>query len=204
MDKAGSPPAYVQKTPPPHRRGRSPRDAAGQPEFQSPNRRMGCLEWTSQWAELALKADVLCFGSLAQRQPASRATILRSWQPSAGHVAGPLTSIFDNTFLYQERAARVTATGRTCKLTIRTTSAFPTLDLGVYRKFCRRRPGATPAAGLPSAPGVRQRGDRGSLLLADGKPRHIRASKIKSRGCGREPATLLRRDSLTTSFAGIA
>src|SRR5882762_10305917 len=53
-------------------------DAAGQPEFTiAESVAWDALEWTPQWAELASKADVLCYGSLAQRAPASRATIRR-------------------------------------------------------------------------------------------------------------------------------
>jgi fructokinase len=33
------------------------------------------LEWTAEWRALASTADAVCFGSLAQRNPASRATI---------------------------------------------------------------------------------------------------------------------------------
>jgi fructokinase len=33
------------------------------------------MEWTSEWRSLAQSADAVCFGSLAQRNPASRATI---------------------------------------------------------------------------------------------------------------------------------
>ena len=33
------------------------------------------LEWTASWRKLAERADVICFGSLAQRSPASAATI---------------------------------------------------------------------------------------------------------------------------------
>jgi fructokinase len=33
------------------------------------------LEWTPQWQRLAAQADAVCFGSLAQRSPQSRATI---------------------------------------------------------------------------------------------------------------------------------
>jgi fructokinase len=44
------------------------------------------LQWTSEWEELAQRAEVICFGSLAQRSPASALTIdrfLRSTSPSA-------------------------------------------------------------------------------------------------------------------------
>jgi fructokinase len=35
------------------------------------------LEWTSRWAELSLKADVVCFGTLGQRVEPARRTIFR-------------------------------------------------------------------------------------------------------------------------------
>src|SRR5712692_3375271 len=53
-------------------------DAAGQPEFTITDAvAWDGLEWTPQWAELASTADAVCFGSLAQRAPGSRATIRR-------------------------------------------------------------------------------------------------------------------------------
>lgn len=51
-------------------------DAAGQPEFKIKDSvSWDCLEWTSSWSDLAARADVICFGSLAQRSPVSRATV---------------------------------------------------------------------------------------------------------------------------------
>ena len=51
-------------------------DAAGQPEFKIKDSvSWDCLEWTPAWADLAARADVICFGSLAQRSPISRATV---------------------------------------------------------------------------------------------------------------------------------
>jgi len=35
------------------------------------------LAWTPQWEDLAVRADAVCFGTLAQRAPAARETILR-------------------------------------------------------------------------------------------------------------------------------
>ncbi len=35
------------------------------------------LEWTGRWAELAARADVVCFGTLGQRVPPARRTIMR-------------------------------------------------------------------------------------------------------------------------------
>lgn len=56
-------------------------DAAGQPDFTiTENVAWDFLEWTAEWAELASSADVVCFGSLAQRSPGSRGTIRRFLQ----------------------------------------------------------------------------------------------------------------------------
>ena len=51
-------------------------DDAGQPEFKiKESVSWDYLEWTSVWEELAAGADVICFGSLAQRSPIAGATI---------------------------------------------------------------------------------------------------------------------------------
>jgi fructokinase len=51
-------------------------DAAGQPHFEiAESVAWDFLEWTPAWQKLAQKADAVCFGSLAQRAPTSRATI---------------------------------------------------------------------------------------------------------------------------------
>ena len=51
-------------------------DQAGQPSFtiQEPVA-WDFLEWTTQWEDLSTKADVVCFGSLAQRSEKSASTI---------------------------------------------------------------------------------------------------------------------------------
>jgi len=51
-------------------------DSAGQPRFEiaSPVA-WDFLEFTPAWSELAAQADVICFGTLAQRSPQSRETI---------------------------------------------------------------------------------------------------------------------------------
>ena len=36
-----------------------------------------CLEWTEDWSELASTADIVCFGTMAQREPRARETIIR-------------------------------------------------------------------------------------------------------------------------------
>src|SRR5678815_3015769 len=53
-------------------------DAAGQPTFTiRESVSWDFLEWTVSWEELASRADVVCFGSLAQRSPTSAGTIDR-------------------------------------------------------------------------------------------------------------------------------
>jgi fructokinase len=52
-------------------------DAAGQPQYEITRPvAWDFLEWTPQWRALAASADAVCFGSLAQRSPESRGTIL--------------------------------------------------------------------------------------------------------------------------------
>lgn len=53
-------------------------DADGQPEYEiEPDAAWDFLDWTPQWRDLAAQAGAVCFGSLAQRSEASRATIQR-------------------------------------------------------------------------------------------------------------------------------
>jgi fructokinase len=61
-------------------------DSAGQPQFviRSPAA-WDFLQWAPEWKDLAERADVVCFGSLAQRSSVSAATIelfLRSTHPN--------------------------------------------------------------------------------------------------------------------------
>jgi len=56
-------------------------DPTGQPEFTiTPSVAWDFLDWTPLWEDLAGQADVVCFGTLAQRSPSSRATIRRFLQ----------------------------------------------------------------------------------------------------------------------------
>src|ERR1700726_2223710 len=51
-------------------------DPTGQPTFQiAEGVAWDFFEWTSEWRAPAQRADAVCFGSLAQRRPESRATI---------------------------------------------------------------------------------------------------------------------------------
>ena len=51
-------------------------DSAGQPTFEfAESVAWDFLQWTTEWHDLAEQADAICFGSLAQRCPRSRATV---------------------------------------------------------------------------------------------------------------------------------
>ena len=51
-------------------------DGAGQPNFTIKEQvSWDFLQWTEAWEELSSRADVICFGSLAQRSPRSAVTI---------------------------------------------------------------------------------------------------------------------------------
>lgn len=62
-------------------------DSAGQPQYEiTRDVAWDFLEWTPEWRTLAAQADAVCFGSLAQRSPGSRAaiqTFVRSVKPEA-------------------------------------------------------------------------------------------------------------------------
>ena len=49
------------------------------------------LEWTSAWINLSAQADVICFGTLAQRNPPSRDTI----RQFVGSASGAALCVFD-------------------------------------------------------------------------------------------------------------
>src|SRR6266568_4172782 len=53
-------------------------DSSGQPRYDiTEGAAWDFIKWTDSWQALAQSADAVCFGSLAQRSPESRATILR-------------------------------------------------------------------------------------------------------------------------------
>lgn len=52
-------------------------DGSGQPDFTiDEGAAWDWMEWTPEWQGLAARADAVCFGSLAQRSPTSRQTII--------------------------------------------------------------------------------------------------------------------------------
>jgi fructokinase len=51
-------------------------DSAGQPTFEiAESVAWDFFQWTTEWHDLAEQTDAVCFGSLAQRSPRSRATV---------------------------------------------------------------------------------------------------------------------------------
>ena len=50
----------------------------GQPEYEIRQpAAWDAMEWSSEWQEIARKCDAVCFGTLAQRAPKSRSTVLK-------------------------------------------------------------------------------------------------------------------------------
>jgi fructokinase len=81
-------------------------DPAGQPRFQiSTDVAWDFFEWTPEWQALAQGMDAVCFGSLAQRCPQSRATI-RSFLNA---VRPGTTRIFDVNLRQKFYSAEVLA-----------------------------------------------------------------------------------------------
>lgn len=77
MDELGLNTSYLQLDPD-HETGTAvvAIDGGGQPTFTiKPSVSWDFLQWTPEWHELSRRADVICFGSLAQRFPQSAATI---------------------------------------------------------------------------------------------------------------------------------
>jgi fructokinase len=81
-------------------------DPAGQPTFEiAEGVAWDFFEWTPDWQKLASTADAVCFGTLAQRGPQSRATI-RSFLQEVGRGT---TRIFDVNLRQQFYSAEILA-----------------------------------------------------------------------------------------------
>ena len=77
LQRIGLKTSYLQLDPT-HRTGtvKVEVDSTGQPTFEiAESVAWDFFQWTTEWHELAEKADAVCFGSLAQRSPRSQATI---------------------------------------------------------------------------------------------------------------------------------
>jgi fructokinase len=146
------------------------------------------LEWTREWEELAASAGAVCFGTLGQRHPAARATVLSFLEATP---AGALR-LFDvnlrHSFFTPEMLARTLSHATVVKLNeeeLETAAAM--LNLSV--------PGASgareTAGALLSRFGLKlvavTRGSRGSLLVSeDEADEHagFQARVVDTIGCG--------------------
>ncbi len=67
-------------------------DASGEPHFSvNQNSAWDYLEWTPAWAELAARADAVCYGTLGQRAPPAAETIARFLE----HTRADALRVFD-------------------------------------------------------------------------------------------------------------
>lgn len=89
----------------------------GEPEFKvNGNSAWDYLEWTPRWEDLAASCDCVCFGTLGQREPRARETILRFLE----HVRPSALRIFDvnlrHAFFTPEMLSRSLALSNLVKL----------------------------------------------------------------------------------------
>ena len=153
-------------------------DAAGQPEFTIAEAvAWDALEWTSQWAELALRAEVLCFGSLAQRSQKSRATIRRFLEAAPPSTLRVYDVNLRHTFFTKEVLHESLQLAHVVKLNDQELPRITDLlGLGGSDEVGR-------AQRLVDAYNLRlvciTRGEHGSLLVGNGQIAEHRGFKIK-------------------------
>ncbi len=153
-------------------------DAAGQPEFTiAESVAWDALEWTPPWAELALQASCICFGSLAQRAPASRATIRRFLEAAPAATLRVYDVNLRHTFFTKEVLHESLQLAHVVKLNDQELPRIADLLSVGGSGECDR------AQHLRDAYQLRMvcitRGDRGSLLVANGQIATHRGFKVK-------------------------
>lgn len=153
-------------------------DCAGQPEFTiAESVAWDALEWTPHWAELAAQADVLCFGSLAQRAPTSRATIRKFLETAPASTLRIYDVNLRHTYFTTAVLNESLQLAHVVKLNDQELPRIADLlELGGTGE-CER------AQRLLDAYNLRlvciTRGDRGSLLVANGQIATHRGFKVK-------------------------
>ena len=153
-------------------------DAAGQPEFTiAESVAWDALEWTPAWAELAGQAEVLCFGSLAQRAPASRATIRRFLEAAPASTLRVYDVNLRHTFFTKEVLHESLQLAHVVKLNDQELPRIADLLALGGSGECEQ------AQRLLDAYKLRMvcitRGDRGSLLVANGQTATHQGFKVK-------------------------
>jgi len=187
LARAGLSTRYVQRDPA-HPTGtvRVVVGEGGEPRYQvNEHSAWDYLEWTHEWAELAARAGVVCFGTLGQRHPAARKTITRFLE-----ATGPAAlRLFDvnlrHSFFTPEMLARSLSLADAVKLNEEELSA-------AARMLSLRAPDALGAArALVEHFGLElvavTRGARGSLLVSrEGADEHpgFPARVVDTIGCG--------------------
>jgi fructokinase len=158
----------------------------GEPHFNvNQNSAWDYLEWTREWEGLAASASVVCFGTLGQRHPAARATVLSFLEATP---AGALR-LFDvnlrHSFFTPEMLARSLGLATVVKLNgeeLETAAAM----LGLRASGERETAGALLRHFRLQLVAV-TRGSRGSLLVSeDGADEHagFPARVVDTIGCG--------------------
>ena len=153
-------------------------DAAGQPEFIiDTSVAWDALEFTPHWADLAKSADVVCFGSLAQRSPVSRATVRQFLQAAPAATLRVFDVNLRHTFFTKDLLHESLQLAHVVKLNDQELPRIADmLALGGASEDER-------AQHLLDAYSLRlvciTRGDRGSLLVANGKIAAHKGFRVK-------------------------
>ncbi|MFN2414232.1 MAG: PfkB family carbohydrate kinase, partial [Pyrinomonadaceae bacterium] len=158
----------------------------GEPHFNvNQNSAWDYLEWTREWEGLAASASVVCFGTLGQRHPAARATVLSFLEATN---AGALR-LFDvnlrHSFFTPEMLARSLGLATVVKLNVGELETAAAM-LGLRASGEGETAGALLRRFRLQLVAV-TRGSRGSLLVSeDGADEHagFHARVVDTIGCG--------------------
>ncbi|HEX8722525.1 MAG TPA: carbohydrate kinase [Pyrinomonadaceae bacterium] len=169
--------------------------AGGEPSFEvNENSAWDYLEWTREWARLAARAGVVCFGTLGQRHARARETVARFLEATRPGALRLFDVNLRHSFFTPEMLARSLSHATVVKLNAEELSAAARM-LGLAAGGEK----AT-ARALLERFGLRlvavTRGARGSLLVSpEGEDEHtgFRARVADTIGCGDAFAAALAR-----------
>ncbi|HEY0171003.1 MAG TPA: carbohydrate kinase [Pyrinomonadaceae bacterium] len=146
------------------------------------------LEWTSGWEGLAASAGVVCFGTLGQRHPAARATVLRFLEATPGTALRLFDVNLRHSFFTPDMLARSLGLATVVKLNEEElTTAAAMLNLSVPGASGARETAAALLGRFRLRLVAVTRGARGSLLVSgEGADEHagFRARVVDTIGCG--------------------
>jgi fructokinase len=158
----------------------------GEPRFNvNENSAWDYLEWTPRWQELARRAEVVCFGTLGQRQPRARETITRLLKNTRPGTLRVFDVNLRHSFFTPEMLALSLALSEVVKLNAEELSAAAGM-LGLAASGERETARALlERFGLDLV--AVTRGSAGSLLVSrEGSDEHpgFRARVVDTIGCG--------------------